>query len=308
MNRNDVGITNLLVVDSVYSLLIYMILFDEKYDHTLFVFSDGIRGNVRNKIPTHIYIPSGIKGFFKFLLLCIKDKRLSRILLNKRKYSFYGHEHLLISLPFLHHFNVIEDGLLNYRCSNRCFPVNAIIPNRIPGDISEVHKIYLSNIEAIPEEISSKVVCFSLKDAWKRLDIYTQHRINDFFDFKAYALSHVNAILFTQPLSEDGFVSEDKKIAMYRDILLEFKHLNIAIKPHPREKTNYRLAFPAIDYIDGGYPAELISLNNDDIQTVITIFSSAIQTFINCRRIFIGTEKYPELYGKVGVFQSSDTL
>lgn len=299
---------NVLVVDSSYSLLIYLTIFDEKKESTLYIVSDGIRPEVRVNLKETIYLRKGVCGFLDLIMKCTFSHNLRRILFNRDRYHFYGHDHLFFSPPFINRFTIIEDGLSNYCCSNRKFPISILLPNKVSGDGDNVERVLLSGIKDVPAEINNKVEFFSLKKSWDMLSVTYRDSINRLFSFDEKEFECCEALLLTQPLSEDGFILEIEKIKIYQDIISQFGNMKVVIKPHPREKTNYSEIMDGCVVIDGQYPAELICLNSKKINTVITIFSTSIYSFSECRKIIIGTENYPSLMSKVGIHYSCELI
>jgi hypothetical protein len=305
MNARDIN--SILLVDSVYSLLLYLVAVEEQEGRTVFIFSDGIPKKIRDHFDNVIYFPRGWKGLINLLHAFMVNKSMRDMILNRKNYKKYGHDHLFFSFPFIHDFTLIEDGLSNYAISRRKFPTSLLIPNVLPGSNSHVNKVILSGFKDIPKDIKHKVSLISLKECWDNRDSAFKSRVNRIFKFNQNEVENIDAILFTQPLSEDGFITEMKKIDIYRDVISMFPKIRIGIKPHPREKTDYKIHFPFATVFNGTYPGELIYLNGNGINIVITLFSTAIFTFSNCKKIVIGTEVYPELSEKVGLYKREYT-
>ena len=113
-------------------------------------------------------------------------------------------------------------------------------------------------------------------------------------------------LLLTQPLSEDGIVSEEEKIKMYENILIEKNIKEIYIKLHPRERTDYVKNFKNIkvNIIKKDFPAEILFLLNINFNKVITLFSTAALNFKGKSEIeFIGTKDYPKLIERFGIIE-----
>lgn len=299
---------NVLVIDSSYSLLIYLTIFDEKKEKTLYIVSDGIQPSIRMKLKEMVYLRRGPRGALDLFMKFIFNLNLRTVIFNKNRYNFYGHDHLFFSPPFIYNFTIIEDGLSNYCRSNRKLPISILLPNKVSGDNEGVERVLLSGIKEVPTEIKSKVEFFSLRKSWELLSVKYRESINNLFDFDGKGFEFGDAILLTQPLSEDGFILESEKIKIYQDIIKRFGDMKIVIKPHPRERTDYSKSIAGCIVVDGQYPAELICLNSRGINTVITIFSTSIYSFTECRKIFIGTESYPSLMSKVGIYSSCEYI
>lgn len=118
-----------------------------------------------------------------------------------------------------------------------------------------------------------------LKTLEKNLSISEQHFLVTLFSkFDFYSISKskkkVNLVL-TQPLSEDGYISEEEKIRKYSQIIESIdKDELILIKKHPRDKTNY--LFKNVIELERQFPSELFNLVDIKFQKVITICSSAV--------------------------------
>ncbi len=116
-----------------------------------------------------------------------------------------------------------------------------------------------------------------------------------FLDTDAFAEagdSRKRLLLIPQPLSEDGYVSEEYKVEMYRRILREYGDgYQIWIKPHPREKTCYSDYFNA-EILPGEFPLEILNLvSGFYFDRGITLFSSALNNSLLVKeKIFLGID------------------
>lgn len=109
-------------------------------------------------------------------------------------------------------------------------------------------------------------------------------------------ISRVDGIIFTQPISEDGFVSEREKIKIYTE-LSEFysQYGRIALKIHPRDTAQYHIRDVGI--LKGAYPSELLSVLNISFKFAVGLCTSAIETVnadirINLNERFLTELKY----------------
>ena len=79
------------------------------------------------------------------------------------------------------------------------------------------------------------------------------------------------------------------------------------IKTHPREKTDYRTAFPKAVILDKPFPFELFSLLNTDFKRAITIFSTSVMNLgENVQIDFYGTKINEKLLLKFGDVKLED--
>ena len=171
---------------------------------------------------------------------------------------------------------------------------------------NKIKKVYLTGIAEIPNLIKDKVEIINLKEKWEQLSFEEQEEILRIFDLKNSDLIkwqklENRILLITQPLSEDGIISEKEKIEIYKEIVEKNKSESIMIKSHPREKTNYKNIFPNMELIEGKFPLEILILLGINFKEVITIFSTAALNFKGITNVnFIGTENNEHLKEKVG--------
>ncbi|HFR3771744.1 TPA: glycosyltransferase family 52, partial [Streptococcus suis] len=105
--------------------------------------------------------------------------------------------------------------------------------------------------------------------------------INSDIQHSIEALSDAKIVL-TQPLSEDGYITEQEKIGKYLGIIRDLERSNVVIlKKHPRDKTRYD--FENVIVLDGTFPSEIFNLLNIVFDTAISICSSSIDN-INAHR------------------------
>jgi len=107
-------------------------------------------------------------------------------------------------------------------------------------------------------------------------------------------LKQKSVILITQPLSEDGIISEEEKIALYNSILTNYKMDEVVIKPHPREKTNWANIFPGTPIITRQVPAELLSMMVEP-KNVCTFFSTAAFSLCPPEKVDIYSKDFSKL-------------
>ncbi|WP_261787247.1 glycosyltransferase family 52 protein, partial [Fusobacterium necrophorum] len=90
------------------------------------------------------------------------------------------------------------------------------------GVSSKVEKVYLRGILPTPDCLQHKVEYMDIYSLWKQKSMEEKKWILHFFDFQKKHLELLQSkktILFTQPLSEDGIMTEEEKIGIYRKIL-----------------------------------------------------------------------------------------
>lgn len=105
-----------------------------------------------------------------------------------------------------------------------------------------------------------------------------------------------DGILYTQPISEDGYVKEKDKIRIYTDIIKYYsKYGKIFVKVHPRDVTQYDFQKELI--LKGNYPSELLNILGIKFKFAIGLCTSAVETAnadvrINLNERFLSELKY----------------
>ncbi len=205
----------------------------------------------------------------------------------------------------------IEDGYQTYLKTK--LPVVKCIASRIynfPFEIinhKSTHEILVQHPNKLPNHLQNKSSKLDLPALYENVGENLNKKLKKIFIKDNYVLTFLEGIrteksvvIFTQPLSEDGFVLEEHKIKLYKRIINEFTSIDdsVIIKPHPREKTNYEsIKFDrSITIIDGSFPIEILNLLfiEKKINKGITFFSSAIHNIPIFKEIIITGIDYDE--------------
>lgn len=307
--------TKVMLTESLYSLALYIYINKNIVEDTLFLLGnnfniDGVKSKLDNfviydhnktkeisKFKRVLLANKIVKGEFRYILKMIKDKKL------------YGHDHLPISPLFFNmNMTLIEDGTSNY-----------IVPKKLPRYKTNIYCFFRTQAYFRGYDKKTKVVYLTDKEKVNNLLVGKRKLI----DFKLF-LNNINIMLdgsfcpdfkvkdrtiliVTQPLSEDSILEEIEKISIYRKIIDDYKDRNIIIKPHPREKTNYKVIFPQCTVVNNSFLVEALLLN-DNISEVVTLFSTAIEMNYNQRMkiIKLGTLDNLKLINKFGVINKRE--
>lgn len=169
-----------------------------------------------------------------------------------------------------------------------------------------VKEVYLKFPERAPLDIKEKVKFFDLVSLINALDEKEVENIYNLFG-KEINIEEGSTVIMTQPLEIIGCTVE-KKIEIYSEILEKYSNEKVYIKPHPLENMdNYRELNKTILYPD--FPIELLILKGKSLKRVVTIYSSSVSSFIGvCDVIFLGTNKYKELFELEQVFNYEEHL
>ena len=100
--------------------------------------------------------------------------------------------------------------------------------------------------------------------------------LRDDFDMSIFNTKGDKGIVYTQPLSEDSFVTEEQKISYYKSIVEYYSKYGYPfLKLHPRDLSKYTFEG---DYIvlPPYFPSELLSMLNVHFKYAVSICSSAV--------------------------------
>ena len=298
------------IISNLKVLLIFLLLNSEKLEKIFWIFDDKIE--IRNKTIKSFKVERNeglfdlvkktIKYYFCFKILSIKH--------NLKNLTVYCFDHIIGAKFFLkrYEFILLEDGTQNYdkntykrSLKNRLFSIPAF------GVYKNVKKIYLTGLAPIPKEIKDKVEIINLKELWNKKSDKEKEEVLNIFGFNNEIINNLkgkNKILYTQPLSEDGIISENEKIKLYRQIVKNYDEKELIIKKHPREKTDYKTIFIKAEVLNQSFPAELFDLLDIKFKKAITIFSTAVLSDKEIEIDFYGTEIHPKLIGRFGSMEN----
>lgn len=234
----------------------------------------------------------------------------------KETFEIYAQDHVLKSYSFFKgKFYVIEDGIMTYLEAKNEYEKEksrsffSKWKRKRKGKIatcgvsSKVEKVYLRGILPTPDCLQHKVEYMDIYSLWKQKSMEEKKWILHFFDFQKKHLELLQSkktILFTQPLSEDGIMTEEEKIGIYRKILEKEEIKELVIKAHPRETTEYTKYFDGVSVLQEKTPFELYLLHGLRGKRVITLFSTAVYGLSDFEVIFYGTNGNRNLIGRFG--------
>lgn len=302
-------------IGGMRALVIYLLLNIKFLDESVFFLVNDFKVNLDKK---YVLKEEGNKYIARYK----NYKLLKNYTFSEEKKEFWIQDHLKYSPFFLGNFKelfLLEDGMENYTdfkeksskkikysLKNKLLGGTFKIEKYKYGTSKKIKKIYLTGLDKIPEEIRNKVEIVNLKKIWNNLNDFEKNKLLDIFFIKKEnlkILKNKKIILITQPISEDSDLTEDEKISIYKEIIKEYKENEILIKPHPREKTDYKKYFPDANILEKNIPMEMISFLIEDLEEVITLFSSAVFEFKNISQVkFLGTKfdkKLSNIFGEI---------
>lgn len=302
-------------VGGMRALVIYLLLNIKYLEESIFFLVDDFKVNLEKK---YVLKEEGNRYISRYK----NYKLLKKYTFGKEEKEFWIQDHLKYSPFFLGNFKklfLLEDGMENYTdfyqkaskkikysLKNKLLGGTFKIEKYKYGTSEKIRKIYLTGLDKVPEEIENKVEIINLKKIWNNLKKEEKEKLLDIFLLKnenIKVLKNKKIILVTQPISEDSSLLEEEKINIYKKIIEKYDENEILIKPHPRETTDYKKYFTNIDILEKNIPMEMISFLIDNLEEVITLFSTAVFEFKNISKInFLGTEfdeKLSKYFGKI---------
>ena len=298
--------------ETVRVLFLYLIINPHLIDETYFLFGYNIPKYIREIFARDSFLLKRKKKGYLFSLfniircwICLPVIYFFRKLNN---IPAYGQDHLKFGRFCVNRsseFYLLEDGLGNYinpikilklKNNHRLIFFCKTIYNffRSAMDYSfglsrSVKRIYLTGIKPVPECLLDKVEIFSIEDCWNRLLDDQKMYIKNIFIQKKYSFpKEIDVLLLTTCFSEDGFMSEEEKVAMYKCLVRELAPKELVIKPHPREMTDYRQVFKGALIMEKDIPFELCVLIYEiSIKTIISVGSTSASFGQDhkCRRV-----------------------
>lgn len=295
------------IISNNRMFFLFLLLNETPIENIIFILDSDIK--VSPKIVNFMKVEksAGLLDLaWKNILYFIKFKIFFRKFRINDDITVYGADHISGAKYFLKRYNfvLLEDGTINYnqKAYTRSWK-NKLFSIPVYGMHKTVSKIILTKKNNIPDCILKKVDVVDINKKWKEKNE----------DEKCFILSLLNVnieniekirnkdyILYTQPLSEDGIISEDEKIFLYKKALENLDISRLVIKPHPREKTNYGKYFPTAHIFCDNVPAEILSILNVSFQKAITLFSTAVLQHNKENIIFLGTKIHPKIYEHFG--------
>lgn len=283
----------------------------KQIEKTIFLFDEDYNLNLSTKNTFIFKKIEKCSKKEKYLLKMKEYRIIKRIFSDYEIEEIYMHDHLRYS-EFLLTQNkraiLLEDGFCNYSdIKNKILGGNFFTNIKKFGLDDRIKEIYLTGINKIPKLIKSKVRVIDIKIKYEKLDFKEKEKILSIFRIKERILKKIEGrkyLLLTQPLSEDGILTEEEKISIYSEILQKYNFKEVIIKTHPREKTNYKSYFNDIEVLEEKFPVEILAFLPLNIKKVITIYSTAITTFENSVEIdFLGTEINKKLLDECGIIK-----
>ena len=314
------NIKRVCALDTMYTLFQYILIStEEEVNSTFFFWLDNIDEKVKEYFNG---MSASIKPHMKFWQLLYYYYFISPIkwpfLLDKNVKRF-GSDHLgfecFVCRKFP--FELLEDGMLSYVSdypykwkSKRFRGVKSFLLGPLFGPKERVGmectciKIHLTGLLDAKILQDPKVEIHSMQEMWNLSSPTKRKKILDIFgleDAMIRGLKGKKWLILTQPFSEDRYISEEEKIAIYKEKIEKIGDDNsVVIKTHPREATDYTKYFPNVTLLTSKAPIQLFSLCGAQFPNICTICSSAAFDFpYEYNLLYMGTDIHEVLYHKI---------
>lgn len=236
--------------------------------------------NLRGKIKGYISINQD-REFMKKLKKENPDSKI--VLMNfswNVRHIYYAAKAYFELCDIAYFFEEGVNCFSNYTGSKWYMTIKKIAGDKFDFYTEEKLKyIYVTLPEKYPLELQKRMVKVSLFDLWETIDFTAKNNILMIFAseelYKELKNSSVAGIVYTQPLSEDGFISEKEKIQLYSALCKYYsKYGSLLLKPHPRDTTTYDIE--NVKVIDRLWPSEIIQFMGIKFHFAIGICTSAV--------------------------------
>jgi hypothetical protein len=318
-------ITRVCVVDTVYTLMVYLFYSsEEELAQTFYFFGNGVAESIRQRFPRHYYFDGSKKinnnilwlFFFLKILGCFRWPFL-------RKAKIMGHDQLIYS-PYIigkRNYTYIEDGprvlslhfketLYKDLCDywSRRFLFLKKMANFFIGDVrrrqvannKQCNELILTRDDDVPWIAGKNKIVISLDNLWNNMSEQKKKyilNIYDISDIDVQVLKRRNHIILTQQFSTDGLISEREQIEIYENIMRNYDFSCLVLKPHPRDAVDYRKYFPDVFIFDKPVPMQLLSIIGIRFKKASTVSSSSIDSFsYEIEKEWIGSSVHPVLF------------
>ena len=304
---------NICLVTTVYSFFLYLLIKGYN-ENDIYIFTAWFPKEVSKNVK-HVQMPpvvfkgkkfgelnsisgiwKNIIGFSKYFYGYFKLRVLLFIKTFNCEVEVYGHAQTPFSYLFYENenSNIIEDGLSNYTIEiSETHKINPIIDKLLHimgiyflnnsegfGSHKNIKNVYLTN-ELDNPLIKDKVIVIDIDTLWTKLtkkekdEILSIFNINsEMFNFEGKTL-----LILTQPLSQEGHMTLNKELDIYKEIMEKFKDYQTIIKPHPRDEKNYTKIFPNTTIIEKTFPIEILTLIGIKPTVVSSIISNSLLNF-----------------------------
>lgn len=303
--------------DATYALMLYILYAtDEMLQNTTFFVGNNCGAcNLEKKILMSPISPYTNKELVRYRIKCLKYRK------QLKEAEIFAQDHVFFAPALIDNlqYNVVEDcpnffsireerkeitfkptlGALWYnfkvgRIYQRYAGHNPWCKKRI---ITSTKDEELFVLKSLPYE---KI---SLQKLWLNASEYKKKFIENVFSLPSLHSIQKDIVIFSQPLQEDAHLNDEELRNIFLPFVEKFGSENILIKLHPRDKYDYKKAFPGISTLVTKAPQQLLDIMALKFKTAITVCSSAVSSLNeDCEIIWLGAEideRIVKAYGNI---------
>lgn len=322
------------IAEALYPMLLYLLISSEdEIRRTIFIVDYRIESRIIERLP-HVVFEDITKDIYlrSKWAMCLYGwwLRFSRFRFMNHA-DIYGLDFKWYLLNKLH-INYIEDApnIFNlwetspmyrqYLKSQNIKPWKRKLRKLIFGDFfrnpvatsDSVNDVYVTAPSYKPYLKGKNQVVVDMASEWNNSPEGKKQLILSIFDISNSDLEDIKkkkVMLLTQAFYDDKMVTEDEQIKIYRKILDNYDHNEVIIKAHPRDRLDYRKAFPDIMYFDKVVPLQFLSIIGIKFSHVATVSSSSALSFgDNIKIDWYGGGVHPAILKAEGVRTLDDAL
>lgn len=305
--QDSSNITHVCIALCQYALIQYMLLTDEETikKHTFFIFNEIIPASVRKHFPNSTCIPTGephgrekVLRKFRILKFLVLRHNIYPFIKSARIYSnggsylmmlIRGREYeLLQEAPHYITFHMNKDSTVFQRNVKRYSSIRGKLKYLIMGPTTLFECLYMSKITTIhlteendsPSLEGKNVFIKSFSSMWDNASKSKRDFILKVFNLtiKTGDSSNQHYMFLTQPLVDDGILTESEYVETLKRIFNNYDQRQIIIKKHPRDTVDYRVYFSDIHVYPDNVNLELLFLTGLQIKKAIAICTTSVNT------------------------------
>lgn len=143
--------------------------------------------------------------------------------------------------------------------------------------------IETSSSDGLPEQLpKNKVVVVNRFELIESIPNDDKLRLCEIFlkEKELNALLHANnTVIIMTSLYRRGMQIEDEQIRICKKVMQMYEDSNFVIKPHPRDVTDYKKAFPKAIVLNAHFPSELLNyIDGIMLEDAVSVGSTAVNT------------------------------
>lgn len=165
---------------------------------------------------------------------------------------------------------------------------------------------YVSLLNPEDRNIKGKPITeIKLDKLWTAASNKKKEYILNTFGINKEELSNMQSastIILTQPFIDDANLTLKEQIELYRPYVDKYENEGVIIKPHPREKIDYKEFYPNVTILQAGIPMQIFNVLGVNFKRAITICSTAVSSMMSDETeiVWVGTNIHPKIYKVYG--------